>query len=69
MRDQPKIRTEEIVQFLERVIFEGIPATTSQIRSANILLSKTLPSLQSTKLSGNEDDGSFVIKVIKEFEN
>lgn len=68
MKEIPTIRTEDIVAFLEKVIFDAEPATTEQIRAANLLLSKTLPNLQSTKVTGSEADGSFVIKVIREFD-
>lgn len=68
MKESPTIRTEDIVAFLERVIFDGEKATTEQIRAANLLLSKTLPNLQSTKVTGSEADGSFIVKVIKNFD-
>lgn len=51
-----KIKTSQLVNRLENHVFGEIELSASQIRGIEILLNKTLPNLQSTELSGSEDN-------------
>lgn len=61
-----KIRASQLVNFLEDHVLEGREAKDSQIRAALGLLKKCVPDLQSTEISGgeNEDGTKEPIRVI-----
>ena len=58
-KTRAKIQTSQLVNRLQANALGELPEdlTTSRLRSIEILLSKTLPSLQSTEISGEVKTG------------
>lgn len=61
------IQTQRIVQELHKLIDGEREMTSQQLRAAEILLSKSLPNLQSTELTS--DDGGLTINLVSQVAN
>lgn len=58
-----KIQTTQLINRLTNHVLGKNEMSSTQVRAAEILLNKSLPNLQSTTLTG-EDDGPVQIKVV-----
>lgn len=56
MKTREKIRTSQLINRLMSHIDGDIELSQSQVRGIEILLKKTLPDLQATTISGDEDN-------------
>jgi hypothetical protein len=59
------IKTQEILNALQNHILAGTKLTTTQVRSAEILLRKVAPDLQATALSADDTLDLPILKIIK----
>lgn len=50
-----KIQTSQLINRLNDHVLGKVELSTTQVQAAQILLRKSLPDLQATELSGNED--------------
>lgn len=66
-KTREKIRTSQLVNRLTDHALGKVELSTSQVRSIEVLLRKTLPDLQSVQLSTDEDGIRLVTKVEREF--
>lgn len=51
-----KIKTSQLINRLENHIFGDVELSASQVRGIEILLSKTLPNLQATEITGDVEN-------------
>lgn len=56
LRTRDKIRTSQLINRLMANAMGEVEMTPSQVRSAEVLLKKTLPDLANLTLSGDEDN-------------
>lgn len=54
-RTRAKIQTSQIINRLQSHVDGDVELTNSQVRAAEVLLSKTLPSLSNVEIAGDPD--------------
>lgn len=55
-RTRAKIQTSQIINRLQSLVDGEVEMSPSQVRAAEILLSKTLPSLSNVEVSGDSEN-------------